>query len=242
MFDVVVHPIDGKPPMKNWIMLGTLACIATSSTSSFAQDTFPEPRREPPKEHTGFQLSLRPGVAIPFGDIARELAMSDLTTAQFSPLIVSVGGKIIPELYLGGYFGWQFGGPAGALKEVCDRVDDGGCLTGSLRFGVEAQVSLLPAQFVNPWVGYGFGFETLGIAESSNGATQSRWYSGLEFARISAGADFRINRIFGVGPYADFAVGRFTRVSIDDDSRDIVDDSRKTHAWLTIGARFVFFP
>jgi hypothetical protein len=227
--------------MKTWIMLGTLAWVVASSTSGVAQ-SYQEPRREPPKAHTGFQLSLRPGVAIPFGEIARELDMSDLTTAQFSPLIVSVGGKIIPEVYLGGYFGWQFGGPAGNLKELCDRVDDGGCLTGSLRFGVEAQVSLLPAQFINPWVGYGFGFETLGIAESSNGNTDSQWYSGLEFARLSAGADVRINRIFGVGPYADFAVGRFTHVSIDDNGRDIPSDNRKNHGWITIGARFVFFP
>ena len=227
--------------MKTWTILTAIASIAAFSSTAFADDAYPEPRREAPKAHTGFQMSLRAGAAIPIGDISRNLEMTDFTTTQFAPLIVSVGGKIIPELYLGGYFGYQLGGPAGTLQNLCDRTD-GGCLTGSLRFGIEAQAHILPSGFVNPWVGYGFGFESLGSAESNNDEVKSQGFGGLEFARISAGADVRINRIFGVGPFVDFALGRYTRSSTDDTSRDIDSDNRTTHGWITVGARFVFFP
>jgi hypothetical protein len=227
--------------MKTWTIFAVIASTAAYSSGALADDLYPEPRRQPPKAHTGFQLSLRAGAAIPLGDVARNTAMSDFTTAQFAPFIVSVGGKIIPELYLGGYFGYQLGAPAGALGDLCDRAD-GGCLTGSLRFGIEAQAHILPSGFVNPWVGYGFGFESLGAAESNNGETRSQGFAGLEFARISAGLDIRINRIFGFGPFADFALGRYTTAATGDTSRDIDEDARTTHGWITVGARFVFFP
>lgn len=55
-----------------------------------------------------------------------------------------------------------------------------------------------------------------------------------------------INRVFGIGPYVDVALGHYTSFNYDTGSSrgslNIENDERRTHGWLTLGARFVFFP
>jgi hypothetical protein len=57
-----------------------------------------------------------------------------------------------------------------------------------------------------------------------------------------AGVDFRLTRVFGVGPFADLTVGQYSTTSVDGTSADVPSDQKAAHLWLTIGARFVFFP
>ena len=200
-----------------------------------------------PPARTGFQLALRTGYSIPMGKTGLPLVdpqtgavsdhMSQATTGQV-PIIVDVGGKIIPQLFLGGYFGLAFGGEAGAAKAGCE-FNGGGCVSVAAYFGIEAQYHILPAGPVNPWLGYGAGFESLVLSEGSN-SSNNLSLSGFQFARLSGGVDFRVNRVFGVGPVLDFALGRYSSVSEGSGSIDI--NGGAGHQWLTLGVRFVFFP
>jgi hypothetical protein len=225
--------------MKSSIIVVTVVGAVALSSSSFAQEPLIEPVLVP-KGHTGFQLALRPGLAIPFGEGGKDVAMSDVLSPQI-PLLIDIGGKIIPELFLGAYFGFAAGLPAGTTKDACD-ANGGGCAAVRLNFGIEVVGHMMPRSQVDPWVGYGFGYETLGIGASSNGMLKSVGYGGLEFGRLMAGVDFRLTRVFGVGPFADLAVGQYSTVSVDGNSADIASDAKAAHLWLTVGARFVFFP
>jgi hypothetical protein len=225
--------------MKCSIFVVTVLGAVALSSSSFAQEPLIEPVLVP-KGHTGFQLALRPGLAIPFGDGAKDVAMSDVLSPQI-PLLIDIGGKVIPELFLGAYFGAAGGVTAGTRKDLCE-ANGGGCAVGRLNFGIEVVGHMMPRSQVDPWVGYGFGYEILGVGESTNGLIKGVGYGGLEFGRLMAGVDFRLTRVFGVGPFADLAIGQYSTVSVDGNSADVASEKKAAHLWLTIGARFVFFP
>jgi hypothetical protein len=201
---------------------------------------------ETPAERTGFQMALRTGVAIPFGEIDKGEKMSDFTSVQV-PLIVDVGAKVIPQLFLGGYFGFGFGGAGGDLADSCS-ASSASCVSVGLRIGIEAQYHILPRGSVNPWLGYGIGYESLALSIGNDSRdTASVGSGGLEFAHFMAGADVRLSRGFGIGPFVDVALGRYSTFSTDlgnghTISSDIDDSERATHGWAMLGARMVFFP
>jgi hypothetical protein len=187
---------------------------------------------QPPPAQTGFQLALRTGYSLPLGKAENDLDMSDLASGQV-PIFIEIGGKPIPYLFLGGYMGFGFGGPAGFLKDACG----GRCSAASFRIGVEGQAHILPGALANPWVGYGIGLESVAVGTSSD---DSIGFAGVEFARFSAGVDFRLTKVFGLGPFVDLSMGNYSSISAGDLTADIPKTSM--HEWLTFGARFVFFP
>ena len=161
--------------------------------------------------------------------------MSDLLGVQF-PFTVDIGAKVIPNLFVGAYLGSSVGLPSGDLADVCDFAGKD-CLAYGLRLGIQAQYHILPAGPVNPWLGYGLGFESLGRTVSKDGATSSTSIGGFELARFMAGVDFRVTPLFGVGPFVDLSLASFSSVS-----NGAKINEKAMHEWLTLGARFVFFP
>jgi hypothetical protein len=201
---------------------------------------------DPPEAHRGFQAALRSGVAIPFGSVTATTAMSDAVGIQV-PLILDIGAKPFAPLFIGGYFGIAAGGAAGAIADVCAHLDVS-CNGLSLRFGGQVQYNIRPAALVNPWVGFAIGYE---IARSSgtNGKNNvENTLSGLEFAHLMAGVDFRLGSAFGIGPFADLALGQYSTAKTVQNAGgrvttlggDISDSA--LHEWVTLGVRGVFFP
>jgi hypothetical protein len=68
----------------------------------------------------------------------------------------------------------------------------------------------------------------------------------VEFAKLSAGLDVRLNKTVAIGPVLDVSFGRYSTSRIDDDrgkiDRDIASDDRRTHGWATLGVRVAFLP
>jgi len=209
-------------------LLGTLGFLALSGTA-LAQT-------QPPPARTGFQMDVRTGYSIPMGKVANSRdftatesgKLSDVVSGQV-PIIVSIGGKLIPELYLGGYLGLAFGGAADALS--CSS-----CSSAGVRFGAEVQYHILPAALANPWLGYGLGIESVAVGDGDH----SLGWGGFQFARFMGGVDFRLDRVFGIGPFVDLSLGNYSTISTGDQSVKITDTA--LHQWLTIGVRAVFFP
>src|SRR5450755_2673862 len=181
--------------------LGSLCFVAVASA-------------QVPRARVGFQMDVRTGVSVPLGNAQQGGKMSDLASNQV-PILMDIGGKVIPELFLGGYFGLGFGGAAGQTKAFCD-VNGFTCVAVSVQLGIEAQYQILPAGRVDPWIGYGLGFESLAVSQGNGNG--SLGYSGFEFARIMAGVDFRVNRVFGVGPFFDLSMGQYSTISQTDTS------------------------
>jgi hypothetical protein len=205
-----------------------------------------EEKREAPKARTGFQIAVRTGVAIPLGEVSKDSKMSDSFGVQV-PLIADIGGKVIPNLFIGGYLGISFGGVGDSLKKACDAVDVD-CTSVGFRFGAQAQLHILPDAKLNPWVGYGIGYEIAGASGSKGSNKFTAALAGVEFAHFMAGFDYRINRVVGIGPFADFALGQYSIASTEETvagvSRKSDGDIKDTtlHQWLLVGVRVTFFP
>jgi len=219
------------------VILGVLGFLAVAGVA---------PAQTAPPARTGFQMDVRTGYSVPMGKLASAdqaaavpgTKLSDMVSGQV-PFIVDIGGKIIPELFLGGYLGLAFGGAGGAVKRACD-LDGESCVAVGVHLGIELQYQIRPAAFVDPWIGYGLGIESLALSFARGGTTESVGFSGFEFARLMAGVDFRITRVFGVGPFIDLSLAQYTSEKVGSQSATL--DNTATHEWLTLGARFVFFP
>jgi hypothetical protein len=199
---------------------------------------------DPPPARLGFQLALRTGYAFRFGRVTAATGgeMSNTFSGQV-PVLVEGGGKVTPNLFVGGYASFAFGGTSGAFyRTYCSGGRS--CSSTSFRIGVEAQYHFLPAARLNPWVGYGIGYESTGVTASAGGTDLSLGYSGFELAHLTAGLDVRLSRMFAVGPVADFAVGRYGsyRQAQNGSASDGTVGSGAAHEWLMLGARVTFLP
>jgi hypothetical protein len=211
-----------------------------------------------PAARTGFQIAIRPGIAIPAGATekgangADDPKLSDYLGPQFSST-VDIGGKIIPNLFIGGYLGLGIGGAGGKASDFCSQFNLS-CTGVTLRIGIEGQFHILPDQKINPWVGYGIGYEASSLSSSAKNGNSNNSSSvtraGIELAHLMGGVDFRISRVFGVGPFLDFSLGQYSSASgslstgssssSSTLSNDIKD--KTLHEWITIGGKVTFFP
>jgi hypothetical protein len=157
---------------------------------------------------------------------------------------VDVGGKIGPYVFLGAYLGFAYGPAGGDSADACDRIN-ATCGALSLRFGPEVLYFFMPDKKVNPWAGFGIGRESIALGSSTDRVDSAVAFAGWEFAHLMGGVDFRLNRVFGIGPFVDYALGSYDTFAFESDPGPDTDgDVEETalHHWLTIGARFVFFP
>jgi hypothetical protein len=186
-----------------------------------------------PPARTGFQLALRTGYALPMGSAASGANQSDIFGGQV-PFIVDIGGKIIPNLFIGGYLGLNLGG--------CGNQITGSCASASFRIGAEIIYNIIPDGLVNPWFGYGIGIESSAVSANNGNTSESLF--GPEFGHFSGGVDFRLNRVFGLGPFVDFGLGEYTSGSVTQNgiSASSSIENKALHEWLTLGAKFTFFP
>jgi hypothetical protein len=198
----------------------------------------------PPPAHVGFQLGIRTGFALPFGNV--DGGSGDTMNNFFSgqvPFLFDVGGKPLPWLFLGGYLGVGVGGTAGTLDSVCSTPGVT-CATATVRVGIEAIAYINAGEKVSPWVGYGIGFESSAIGISAPNGDSSVAASGPEFARFMGGVDFRLTKGFGIGPFVDFSIGEYTHLQTDTPNTTASGslESKSVHEWLALGVRGVLFP
>jgi len=237
--------------MKRHFCLLALPLLLAAGTAS-AQEP-PPPAASAPAARVGFQMALRTGYMLPLGTVhgdaptpgfgPADIGMSESFSGQV-PIFVEIGGKVGPAVFVGGYFGLAFGGP-GSLYDLACRQGGTTCVAVGVRFGAEVQYHILPAQLANPWIGYGIGFESIALGESRNGQSTTSSLSGFELAHLMGGIDFRLSRVFGLGPYVDFSVGQYARSHVELSggfSRDADVQNTRTHEWLALGVRGTFFP
>jgi hypothetical protein len=159
------------------------------------------------------------------------------------PLMLDIGGKLNPHVFLGAYLGLGFGGVGSEMAADCS-ANSATCLHASFRVGAQVQYNVAPAAKVNPWVGYGIGIESSGVGASTSSGEATAAMAGFELARLMAGVDFRMGSGIGVGPFVDLTLGRYSSATLDDGSGQETFDIRNKamHSWLTLGVRFVLFP
>lgn len=216
-----------------------------------AQPTESEPPAEDgskpaPKARTGFQIAIRTGASVPLGEVDKGEKLSDFLGVQV-PVIADIGAKVIPNLFVGGYVGFHAGATGDTLQKACDAANVD-CLAVGFRIGVQAQLHFIPDGKVNPWIGYGIGYEIAGVSGTKGNDKLTAALGGVEFGHFMAGLDFRLSRVVGIGPFADFALGQYSIASIETTRSGVTTkrdgDIAETslHEWLTLGVKLTFFP
>jgi hypothetical protein len=241
--------------MRRLLPIG-LFVLTVSNAGFAATETKPKVVKSkggPPEGSTGFQMALRTGAQFPVGDATG--APSDGFSRRYAwqwPVAIDLGAKLMPELFVGAYFGFGVGstGSDTRLEAECDDDDDNleneiSCNAASLKLGLEGQFSFAPSSRTNPWIGYGFGYENASawISDTENGYDETVRMNGFTYAEISFGLDLR-HRI-GFGPYVSAAIGGFTRTTTEVGGKTVYEgtiDDQALHAWINLGFRFVVNP
>jgi hypothetical protein len=203
-------------------------------------------------EDTGFEAGVRVGYGIPLGNAAQDGKLSDGIGGQV-PLMIDIGYRVIPNLFIGLYGQYGFGWVGDTISTACDMSSQVSCSAHDIRLGVEGQFHFLPRQKLDPWVGLGLGYEWLGISIEGGGLQVSETLSGFEFFNLQAGLDIAVTEHFYIGPFLNLSFAQFSSLSLDCSSGasslcsnafgasgDI--QNKALHEWLLIGVRGAYAP
>lgn len=231
-----------------------LAAVPLQAAEPQGNDRAQQPQRsDGPPPRTGFQMSFRTGLRFPMGDATDRPGDSlGRRYAYQLPIGIDLGAKVIPNLYLGGFFNLAFGseGSDARIEAYCDDDNDDfendiSCSTIGIDVGLRAQYHFAPDRELNPWIGYGFGFGAIyqNVNDQERGYDESSASSGFDFARLEAGIDFR--KRVGIGPLIELTIGRFSRERSEVRGESTFDgaiEERALHYWLMVGGRLVILP
>ena len=195
---------------------------------------------EAPAASKGFQVGVRAGLGVPFAKATENAKMSDTFSPQFR-VGADIGVKLTSEWFLGGYVGLGLGGTAGGTSQACDAANVS-CGVATFQLGVEGQYHFLPNQKINPWIGYGIGWE---FSDLSRGSSASSTFSGPDFMHLMGGADFRISRTVAMGPFLDTSLGVYNHASTQNGGTTVstsLQGEKTVHGWVSLGVHVVFFP
>jgi opacity protein-like surface antigen len=166
---------------------------------------------------TGFQAGVRVAYTDGVGVVYKGVHLSDASSGAL-PLLVDVGWRIAPELYVGVYGQYA---PV-FLKTYALTCPSGStCTAQDWRFGVEADYHFLPGLRLDPYVGLGVGYEVLhtslrGVTLVPDGDTfvlatlqESITDRGWEFVSLTAGLDWRFCESLGAGLFVLGTLGEY---------------------------------
>jgi hypothetical protein len=201
-----------------------------------APDGYYQAQRLPP---VGLSLSARLGYGAPTGRISDEGdgALHDLIDNKV-PIWLELGYRFSPVLRGGIFFEYA---PANVASDFCP-TEFGNCDATDYRLGLDLQFHLAPFRPIDPWVGFGFGYEWLNAeaySSAANDVVRFR-YSGWELPLLEAGIDVAVLPGMTVGPYVSYSMGRYTDVwdSFSDTTSNI--SSQAYHGWLEVGVKGTF--
>jgi opacity protein-like surface antigen len=210
--------------MRRLLMIGAVMAAVLVPTASSAQ----------------FTLGARLGYGFGMGDVGGDLAMSDWVKSQV-PVQIDALFRVSPNLGIGGYFSYGFGQTGGDIGDACD-ISGVDCSARVTRLGLQAIYSFATAGQLVPWAGAGIGYEwnTLEIEEA--GESFDATWKGFEFLNLQAGADYKVNEQFSVGPYVLFALGQYDEADVSGTILNLSEDipDKQMHEWLSFGVRGKF--
>jgi hypothetical protein len=199
--------------MRKLLLLASLATILGPAASS-AQVT----------------LGLRFGAAFATGDAEKNAKLADAVTWQL-PIQADALWPLTPDLSLGVYGSYGFGFLGDPTSVACDRVN-ASCSASSWRLGVQAEYGLdrMHATVV-PWVAVGTGWEWLKVKSAPGGGVTQATSDGWELVNLQLGGDYKVSKQLAVGPYVQYAFGRYTRIE------GVAIPDTAFHGWLGFGIR-----
>jgi hypothetical protein len=160
-------------------------------------------------EYTGLSVGIRAGFALPAGH-AKSSDLSDVVKYEV-PIGIELGYYLRPNFYVGGYFTYAFAGTSKTAQSVCPTGTDTTCNAQSYKAGLVAEYAFRHTTKLSPWVRFGMGLDVLNLTATDNTGTtvQSSALTGFEWATLSGGLDWKNGYFYGIGPYAELALGDY---------------------------------
>lgn len=160
-------------------------------------------------EYTGLSVGLHGGFAVPGGK-AKTTALSDVVK-YVVPIGVDVGYYLRPNFYVGAYFLYGFAGTSTSSQDACPSGTDTTCTAQSYKWGIVAEYAFRHKRTWSPWVRGGIGMDVINLTatDSTGAASQSSSLFGVEWAVLSTGIDWKPGYFYGIGPYAELALGDY---------------------------------
>jgi len=240
-----------RAPLLVALLLG-LALGLTLQGSAAAAD---EPAATTPAD-SKLHLALRTGFGVPLGTYAEQRSLAGFRETNVNalgddtygaiPLWLDAGYRLTPELMLGVYFAYGLVLPKTAesgdpLGGGCPEGFD--CFASGVRLGVQAQYRFLLGPSFQPWLGIGLGYEWVSSRLEGQAfgipLDASTSYSGPDLLQLQGGVDFRLGRVFGLGPFLSVSAMQYTSCSLElsgDASTCELNDGG-WHGWLLLGVR-----
>lgn len=183
----------------------------------------------------GVELGARVAWASAFGSAAGHVPMSETIGWQ-----VPIQADVLwsAERFAAGIYGsW---GPGGFSGQAC--ADGAACSAQEARAGFQAFWRFPPWRSrAVAWAGAGLGWEWTSQRRERAGLSSTTSWNGPELA-LQGGVEWKLDRRFGIGPFALLGGGRYQRVSLgtpqDSGSAEIADPT--LHGWIQLGVRGAF--
>jgi outer membrane protein W len=193
---------------------------------------------------TGIELGARLGYGIPLGSATGDstvngqtvkgASMSD-TISGMIPIWLDAGYRFTPNLMAGIGFLYGFGSVPSSQAECSQNGVS--CSIHDLMFMIQGQYHIMPVGPLDPWVGLGLGYESLGLSASAGGQSASQSVSSLPFLMLQGGADYKVMPALGVGPFVALSFGQYSSISSDTPNAPTSIDNKAFHEWLIFGVR-----
>jgi len=205
-----------------------VALLATAAHASAA------PSRRGARHDTGFRLGARLGVAIPMGDIAQNMGLSDSVSANL-PIWLDAAYRFSPNFSAGIYFNYGFGFASNCPAGVS-------CSTHSVHLGAESFYHFLPRNSFDPYIGLGTGWEWMSLGASAGAQSLDYSFNGWEFLTFQAGGDFSVAPQWAVGPYLALSLGQYSNCGLSQNGvgQQCRIASTAVHEWFQFGVRGTF--
>ena len=185
---------------------------------------------------------------IPLGslDSAAGDDLSNLVSGAV-PLRADAGWRFLnPSIFVGAYLSYAFAGVASGTGTAGDLIGCGAngisCSANVLQYGIEGHFHFLPDATFDPWVGAGFGWESVTLNASGPGGSASASWSGLDFITLMLGGDFKALGNLGIGPWVGLTLGQYGNTSLTTPTQNSSQSIAQTsmHEWVTLGVRGVY--
>jgi len=183
---------------------------------------------------SGLTLGVRLGAGLPNGKVVPADPAHNQTgeaTDAFGvmiPVTLDVEYRLTPHWSVGAYLGIGYTTGPNCSSGGTDAAT---CSETVYRFGVEAQYRLFPTSFLEPWAAAGLGWEVANqfASDAESGESQDS-NSGLEFAHLAIGADFRVLDRVTFGPYFETTFCEYEKYTSSNLNGEV-------HEWFIFGAR-----
>lgn len=115
----------------------------------------------------------------------------------------------------------------------CEAPND--CSDHDWELGLFANINFVPDRMLNPWIGFGFGYEIEAWSFKSPTFSNDGTLTGPQYLKLQGGLDFKVANGMSIGPYASYSLGVYTsRSSTVGGDEDLPIG---VHEWAGIGIR-----